>query len=652
MRRLAACCPRSALVVLAAVILSAADAALARNAAKGESIFHAWRSSKRNQNASQLSSRSPPRVVSGHDKMPNGISQNAACFKLSNCSGHGECTEAGECKCSEDYLGPDCSIAACSNGCPGRGITRVSPPAQPWIPPRMFVSGPPHINVQTASARVAVVVAGQLGRLELRTKALNLVLPNQQRNVSTVLFLALQDKGANTTLRSDSASSVLPPLPCGANFALVKQLGTSPCTVFRTRTRYGHKRVEQIETSQYSCADGQITVIGGCHAIFQCDEPQREVECGANATDGVEMCHCRGAAAAAARAGYPDRSCSAHAFSASEALAELKRWAIPHVAIFSRQSPWIHVPEPIKQWVRPFRHISHNITALANSFGAVFEIYSNFRSAALAIEQYEVRYRFHFEQIVLLRDDIVVVQPYLYPFMGKRPSQGVKGRAEPYGPCVVKSCGSFSAIPDKAMMCPRAYLQPMLRGFLDDMHLHEDNGLFCGFWLEKLRERTLASFGVSVMKVDPDEMPLVVARPPCFCQAKVRGRNSPWCLRTRKSDCAPPLDPAAVGKLYIPRIYEPEDFPTFKGLKEWREARMNQTLPSVNAQDSLLMTARRGPRTWLERASRVANYKLVANVDWRPRVGRPMSNRQVFPDPRGHVKPRLSFSMRSDERRA
>ena len=170
MRRPAACCPRSALVVLAAVILSAADAALARNAAKGESIFHAWRSSKRNQNASQLSSRSPPRVVSGHDKMPNGISQNAACFKLSNCSGHGECTEAGECKCSEDYLGPDCSIAACSNGCPGRGITRESPPAQPWIPPRMFVSGPPHINVQTASARVAVVVTGQLGRLELRTK--------------------------------------------------------------------------------------------------------------------------------------------------------------------------------------------------------------------------------------------------------------------------------------------------------------------------------------------------------------------------------------------------------------------------------------------------------------------------------------------------
>ena len=170
-----------------------------------------------------------------------------------------------------------------------------------------------------------------------------------------------------------------------------------------------------------------------------------------------------------------------------------------------------------------------------------------------------------------------MVEPYLYPFMGSRAK--VRGRAEPYGPCVVKACNAFSAIPDKAMMCPRAHLQPMLRGFLDDMHLHTENGLFDVWWLEKIRERTLARFGVSVLKVrhpalpycllrsisvplpplltlgpslvqvDADEMPLVVARPPCFCNARVAGRDAPWCLRSRTSDCIPPLNSTIVFSL-------------------------------------------------------------------------------------------------------
>lgn len=502
------------------------------------------------------------------------------------CNERGNCTALRECECSEDYLGPDCSIAACSDGCPGRGIKHSRPPPHPWKPPQMFVSGPPS-DVRKPKARVAVVVTGQLGRLELRSKVRHLALPNVRRNVSIVMVLALQDKGNDTSLRSDFSSSKMPPLFCGANFKLVKQLSTAPCHVKKNHTivRGHHKKVVTKNVKpQFSCYDGRITVIGGCHAVFQCDQPQGEVECGANATGGVEMCYCHGAAAAAARAGYPERSCSAHAYSASDALAELKRWRIPHAAVFSRQSPWIHFPEPIKQWIARFPHISHNVTLDSVKSGhPLFEIFGNFRSAALMIEQYEVRYRFHFDQILLLRDDIIVshtagiagfehgwrghgwrtqnvarcssagspglirrasirftpgmgcqvVEPYLYPFMGNRAK--VRGRAEPYGPCVVKACNAYSAIPDKAMMCPRAHLQPMLRGFLDDMHLHNDNGLFNVWWLEKIRERTLARFGVSVLKVRHPALPY------CIYQHRfhLRGPRSCRLTRTRCPSSSP-----------------------------------------------------------------------------------------------------------------
>ena len=94
---------------------------------------------------------------------------------------------------------------------------------------------------------------------------------------------------------------------------------------------------------------------------------------------------------------------------ASDALGELKRWGIPHAAVFSRQSPWIHFPEPIKQWIGRFSHISLNLSIDSFKSGhPLFEIFGNYRSAALMIEQYEVRYRFHFDTILLLREDIIV----------------------------------------------------------------------------------------------------------------------------------------------------------------------------------------------------------------------------------------------------
>mmetsp|Transcript_32960 Transcript_32960/g.97140 ORF Transcript_32960/g.97140 Transcript_32960/m.97140 type:complete len:637 (-) Transcript_32960:155-2065(-) len=513
---------------------------------------------------------------------------------LDNCTQRGDCVE-GKCVCNEGYAGEDCSMSVCSSGCPGQGLRAT----EHRVPPLLHASGPPP-GFENAAARVAVAVCGQLGRLELRSKVQNLALPNMRTNIAMVMFLALQDKGPNATrLRSDTTSSKLPPIACKAQ--LIKHaVKRRPC-----------------RKDQYSCTDGRITVVDGCHGIFTCDELPHQVECGANPDriNGFEVCRCKGKDADASDAGYPNRSCTAHAYSPAAAVAELKRAAIAHVALFIRESPWKHIPEAVSDWMASFKHLTHK-----GYHSQLVEINANFRSAALMIEQYEIRYRFHFDQILLLRDDSVVVLPYLHPFLGVR-SMGT-ALATGFGPCVVKRCYGWLGIQDKAMMCPRPHLQAMLRGFLDDMHLDRESGLWQDWWDEKLRERTLARYGVPIMRVDPDEMPLVVARPPCFCQASVSSPGAPWCLRSATSDCPPPqhlLDPAAgAGDLYVSHFYTPSDDPVYAFLAK----RTNQSVDvqELEARTTFASSWGRKAGTADERAKRSRNFGKVATFEEHERI--------------------------------
>ena len=377
--------------------------------------------------------------------------------------------------------------------------------------------------------RIALAITGQLMRTELASKVHNFVEPNRAHGVDTVMFLALMDRHAQSTVyssdygRSKQARSIsLPPIACRVE--LVEEPRSSSCLMGK-------------KTQRFSCIDGRVRVQQGCHGIFRCGNPPSLISCqvnGSRSTESHASCRCPGPESDAADAGYPSRSCDRFARTSSSLLREL---AIANVtvggSVFRNHSISDDVPGQVFRWVASFKHgnAAFDPAALAK---AHFETSWMRREAAIMIERFEVTHRRHFDVVVWLREDNIVVLPYIVPD-SLLATDATKSES---APCWTKACFNWGGLHDKAMMCPRVHMQVMLRALGEDSLTNRSRS-FRHRWInEVLSRNTLLEHNVPSKQVDADAMPFVVARPPCYCHAIVT-RSSRPCLRIF-SDCVPP----------------------------------------------------------------------------------------------------------------
>jgi hypothetical protein len=351
---------------------------------------------------------------------------------------------------------------------------------------------------------VAVMVTGQLPRLELDSKIENLVEPNVRRGSIVDLFFALYTPAAPVyTMDSDPNRVTGIPkhgehsearckhAPYSRDALLAKLHAASPSSVarlaFRDAPRFNVTRLparsaallEQTRIRSKSTAFAKIT---------KSEElVQTMIKVAMCAIHGTCTCtwHYRGSAVAA-------------------------------IPLFSGCAALLR---------------------LALSFHVPFHRYDSYYRALQLISQEEARRELVYDLVLRLREDSVVVSPLRL------------GSEHATGPCMVKACGSWGGINDKAILCPRAHAGAAFTAPMRDLLLGEAE------WLSRARnsEQALSAayrkYQLPLRQASPAELPVVVARPPCWCSsvqppksAHGRRAQSPkrWCLQGGENECWPP----------------------------------------------------------------------------------------------------------------
>lgn len=425
---------------------------------------------------------------------------------------------------------------------------------------------------------VAVVVSGQLSRLEIRSKVEHLAQPTEATGARVDFYFVLDSKSrvfvdAKAGTSSDQGR-------CSA--ILVNQISKAGTCDPPVGNRTG---------PAYWCADDHVHIAphSKCQANFSCmvagsmlqSTPCPPVDNSYDKAHRGFACSCHGGNR---RTG--DVNVCRPWSSSNEAVLAMRNMNANLVdAKWSFEDTWERVVPAFRDWLvtpsnRNFRFSGQFKWTLTDTRRIQYNQFYKWRTAALMIERHEQRLGQLYDTVVHMRDDSIVTQPYRVPTPPlaspwlPAPTRSIRAaikRCKParknwlalelaarYGylrkirkltafnfsrlhpACHVKNCHDWGGVADKILVCARQHMQPLLRAFWDDALLGEPFAPFHANREEHIK-RVFDAYQTPVWPMDPEDLPIVASRPPCQCgNASSSPRGEPWCLLSDVArDCHP-----------------------------------------------------------------------------------------------------------------
>ena len=287
-----------------------------------------------------------------------------------------------------------------------------------------------------------------------------------------------------------------------------------------------------------------------------------------------------------------------------EVMEVMRRLKLPVAAFeLSSWSAWDHMHPAAKAWLAdPTKNINplHRELKTISDFRKMeMDAAYKARRAALLIEKHEVERGVTYDTVLYLRDDSVVTLPYVPPTPPLAhqwlSGDGLAKQMRSYVPrrknwlshdlllrrsrlrsslvknysasgaalyadwethmvpgCHVKDCHDWGGVANKVFVCARQHLQPLLRSAWEDVNLglpyHPSGPTFSTSTSEVWLKRIFDAYQTPLRAVDPEELPIVVARVPCRCGVRQGDlENAPWCLISNEQrDCHPRGLPAVT----------------------------------------------------------------------------------------------------------
>jgi len=368
-----------------------------------------------------------------------------------------------------------------------RNVTK--PPPKVWKPPKLpkwtrWTKKYQLLFPQTVKRSpftVAIVVTGQISRLELRSKAVNLIRPTEASGTWIEMVMVLQQQ---------KPTFAHTPMAVKGNDSVAKN----------------------------------VPLLRRAHAI--------KIERDGN------------------RGHPPAPDCASELYRTNpktpdDVMREMQSLQLTGTAEFPTEQPWEEMEQAIKNYLTignrtaiiPVSTWGWNITGLrATQVACIF----NFHRLGQLVQQRELDRGTMFDVIVRLRDDTIVVLPYIVP-VPPLLENGV-----PF--CFTKRCQSWGGINDKTFVCARRYMHPMLMSLKEDVLWHRGHP-FGSIHNELLTQSVAENYGVPFRAIGDESgvgtLPFVSSRPPCFCNdnATVGAAAARWCLVGQSLDCRPPETP-------------------------------------------------------------------------------------------------------------